>query len=328
MDTPLPTNDISINETASARRENGRKLSARRIAALILAALFVILAAAALISTTADSTVTVSEYRVDTKAPGMEKLRIVLISDLHRQRFDEHNEQIVERAAEQAPDLICVLGDMLERDHTEEEDEELRYLFERLMAIAPVYFAAGNHDYSCYYEYVERLEMENVEGHGRTQTLELLESTGAVFLENDYCDVEIKGQKLRIGGFYSFAVRMEFDTDRSWQKRQEFLADFCDTDSFKLMLSHRPDSYLKNTDEDMWDIDLIVSGHTHNGVIAMPFGLGAIWTSEGFFPKHARGKSIIGSRAAMVVTGGLDGHNGIPRVFNPPEITSVEITGN
>ena len=261
----------------------------------------------------------------ETRCEGIEKgFRIVLISDLHRKKFDETNQTLVNLAASREPDIICVDGDMLEKDHTAGEDEQLRYLLERLNAIAPVYFSAGNHDYTAYCVCAEKTESEYAGMRGRSDTLDLLESTGAVFLESAYADVEINGERVRIGGFYPFAFRSAYDTDESWEKRRAFLEDYCDTDRFKLMLSHRPDTFIYEDAGSAWEIDLVLSGHTHNGVVALPFGLGALWTSEGLFPEHDRGEFDLGSMR-MIITSGFAGNRGIPRVFNPPEIAVIDV---
>lgn len=259
---------------------------------------------------------------------GSEKIkssfRIALISDLHRESFGENNADLVALTAGQEPDIICVDGDMLEKSHTPEEDDALVSLIERLSAVAPIYMAAGNHDYIAYCVSPILLGPEYDGMAGRSELTERLEAAGAVFLESDYEEIEVNGNRLRIGGFYPFAFRSEYDSDGSWEVREEFLSEYCDTDSFKLMLSHRPDTFIYGDAGSAWDIDLVLSGHTHNGVIALPFGLGAIWTSEGWFPKYDRGEFELGSMT-MIISSGFSGNRGIPRVFNPPELVFVDV---
>lgn len=305
-----------------------RKLRAGHIVLICLAAFIFVYLCASLISTAWNNTITTAYYEVgsDRIRSG---LRIVLISDLHRKKFDETNQRLVDAIAEQEPDLICVDGDMLDGDCTDDEIEAFRFLLERLAAIAPVYFSAGNHEYTVYCDSAVMLGTEIVGMEGRSEALELFESTGAVFLESDYRDVTVNGELLRIGGFYPFAYRAVFDTDGSWEKRRAFLEDYCDTDAFRLMLSHRPNSYYaeKNyADGEVpsWDIDLVLSGHEHRGVICLPFGLGAVWTHEGLFPKHDYGRVKIGEMD-MIITSGFAGNRGIPRVFNPPEIAVIDL---
>ena len=311
-------------------RKNGNKAAGgarkRRVRLFVLlpliaaAAFFLIYA---LISMTWNDTITEAHYSIS--SPKLNSaVRVVLISDLHRKQFDETNQTLVDLIAEKEPDLICVDGDMLERDHTEEEDTKFVELVERLVGIAPVYVSAGNHDYMAYCTSARRLQKEFDGMLDRSELVDRLEAVGAVFVEEEYRDTVINDNNIRIGGFYEFAFLSKYDTEESWARRKPFLEEFCDTDSFKLMLSHRPDSFIYEDGGNAWDIDLVVSGHTHNGVIALPFGLGAIWTGEGLFPEHDRGLFDLG-KMKMVITSGFDGHGLVPRVFNPPEIAVIEL---
>ena len=323
----LERGTVGCNKTSDKRESRGntpKRFSLLKLTLLAVAVCVITLLAAALISTSENKRIGTAVYTVSSSKIETDGLRIVLISDLHRTRFDETNQQLVDVTAEQHPDLICVDGDMLERSCTEEEVEALSDLFSRLMAVAPVYFSAGNHDYKVYFNKTDIVGHEYVSGEGKSAVLQKLENTGAVFLENDYLDVEVCGQKLRLGGFYSKAYRTGEDTDESWSERETFLSKYCDTDSYKLMLSHRPQSFEPEKSGSDPDIDLILSGHTHSGVICLPFGLGAIWTEDGFFPKYDKGEFDIGT-AQLIITSGLAGYGWIPRVFNPPEIAVIEL---
>lgn len=249
--------------------------------------------------------------------------RVLLITDLHLREFGEGNSMLVARARDAAPDIICLGGDMIETYASYEQDEAFVSLVKRLVEIAPVYIGIGNHDALAFYSWCERTDMEMTSFGGVTNLTRAVEEAGAVVLEKGFEDIEINGEKVRLGGFYPFAFRDEGDTDESWESRRVFLEDYCDTELFKLMISHRAVSFYKEDAPENWDIDLVVSGHTHNGVVALP-GIGAIWENEGFFPKHSRGMFHEG-KLNIVVCAGLDGHGCIPRVFNPPEIVVIDV---
>ena len=300
-----------------------RKLRAGHIILAMLAAGLIALIAAALVSVARNGILTVKNYTVES-----EKLqsgfRIVLMSDLHRAVFGEDNGDLVSLVAAQEPDLIILDGDMIEGDHTEEEADALIYLLERLVEIAPVYYAQGNHDAHLYSESVEYNGEVYIRSYGRSAFLDRIESTGTVFLEYAYRDIEVNGDSIRIGGYYPYAWKTEAEPRKEWKKRSAFLEDFCSAESFKLMLSHRPDTFIYEDAGSAWDIDLVLSGHTHNGVIALPFGLGAVWCSEGLFPEHDSGEFDLGSMK-MIISAGLAGWRFLPRVFNPPEIDVIDL---
>ena len=306
-----------------ASKKKNKKRTALRILVICGALILLAIIASVVVSVLQNSSITVARYTVASDRVNS-GFRIVLLSDLHRKKFDDTNQTIVDLTAGQEPDLILLDGDMIDGDCTEVERDELISLVERLSAIAPVYYSMGNHDCRLYSESVEFAGHECVGIEGRSEFLERLEAAGAVFLESEYRDIEVNGDRVRLGGFYPFAFRYEYDTDEGWEKRREFLEEFCDTGDFRLMLSHRPDSFVYEGEVHELDIDLVLSGHTHNGVIATPFTHRAIWTSEGFFPPYAYGEHDLGGMK-LIVTSGFYGWRFIPRVFNPPEIAVIDI---
>ncbi len=68
--------------------------------------------------------------------------------------------------------------------------------------------------------------------------------------------------------------------------------DYENTDAFKIMLSHRPDSFVFGQAADTWKIDLVVSGHVHGGQVRIP-GKGSLTEEirDGFL--NIRMESII-----------------------------------
>lgn len=318
--TKKPDNAENKSGSKAAR---GLRTAAKVLLSL-LAAVILLAAFSIVYSMHQNKKITVNSITIPSEKTGGSSLRIVLIGDLHRTKFDASNAALTDLAAGLEPDLIIVAGDMIEEDYTEQEAEELADVFSRLAAAAPVYFAAGNHDLVPLAGNKEF--RSNAASTGEVMPLRAaLEKTGAVFLECDMRDIEINGIRLRIGGMYGYACRTRFDTDEDWLARSEFLGGFTDTDAFKLMISHKPESFTAKDAFGKYDIDLVLSGHTHNGVINLPFGLGPVLTSDsGFFPKYTRGLYELGD-TKLVITGGLAGYGRIPRIFNPPEITAIDV---
>ena len=250
-------------------------------------------------------------------------VRIALISDLHARVYGDDNEPLVDLVRSSSPDIICLGGDMFEGHLLNEQFEPLLSLVERLAEIAPVYYVPGNHDYLVYGDATVRGNREFTGYDSRSEEIAVLEASDAKFLESEYVDVEINGQNLRIGGYYPLAVQLEDETDAEFAARIAFLDEFAAYDGYKLLLSHRPDTFIYEDAADNWDIDLVLCGHTHGGVIRLPL-VGALWTSEGFFPKYDMGEFDLGTMK-MIITSGLNGYGRIPRIFNPPEIAVIDL---
>ena len=239
-------------------------------------------------------------------------VRIVLLSDLHGKSFGWDNSRLIAKIGEQAPDAIFLDGDMIDRSADQTDVQELLRLIERLHEIAPVYFAPGNHE----------LEYMQTDASLLTQVAE----AGAVVVNDSYVDVTIAGQPLRIGGtmghaFYFGRSEEEFSSSPEYR----FLKAFEDTDVPKICLAHMPDTFIFNGAYSMWNVDLVLSGHTHGGLIRLPFIGGLYAPMQGWFPEYDLGYFRLGEHMQMVISSGLSGHGVIPRINNPPEIVVIDL---
>ena len=119
------------------------------------------------------------------------KFRIIQITDLHNSKFGKFNESLIEKVAAEYPDLILLTGDLLNSD---EQDTSIALeLISELSKIAPTYASYGNH------------EKEYEKNYGTNLTT-AFEQAGAKVLEFSYEDIEVNGQKLRIGGLYGYCT--------------------------------------------------------------------------------------------------------------------------
>lgn len=239
-------------------------------------------------------------------------VRIVLLSDLHGKSFGRENSRLIAKIQEQTPDAIFLDGDMIDRSADSADVQELLRLIKRLHEIAPVYFAPGNHE-------LEYMQTD-------TSLLTQVTEAGAVIVNDSYVDVTIAGQPLRIGGtmghaFYFGRSEEEFSSSPEYQ----FLKAFEDTDVPKICLAHMPDTFIFNGAYNLWNVDLILSGHTHGGLIRLPFIGGLYAPMQGWFPEYDQGYFRLGEHMQMVITSGLVGHGMIPRINNPPEIVVIDL---
>ena len=280
-----------------------KRFKCRRIL-LVLVILFVTLGLDILWSMTALQTTT---YEF-TSSKISEPVHFAFLSDLHCRNFGKHNQELCKCIADQKPDFIALVGDIINRSSTKNEIDEVCSFIKDLTKIAPVYYSLGNH------------EEQYISTNG-DEVLQQIESTSAILLNDTYIDVDVHGQSLRLGGMIKLAyLAVEKEEDEA----NIFLDDFCNTDRLKIMLNHRPEGFYFGDACKVWSVDFILSGHTHSGLIRLPFVGGLYAPIQGAFPEVYYGEYKFENNL-MVITSGLAGHGIIPRINNMPEIVVIDL---
>ena len=187
-----------------------------------------------------------------------ESIRIVHLTDLHGKVFGADNDVLVQMVAMQGPDLILMTGDMI--DKSDENSGVVYNLIDCLAEVAPVYYGYGNHE--IFWMDTTGIDLESI-----------LADAGAVVLNCDFLDVFVKGQQLRIGGYYNYYRQPHMYPLTSEQKLAEndFADNFENTYSYKILLSHIPTAWLDWEYIDKYPVDLVLTGHYHGGQIRLPF---------------------------------------------------------
>ena len=155
---------------------------------------------------------------------------------------------------------------------------------------------------------------------------EQLENAGAVVLNRRIEDVEINGNRIRLGGLYEYGFESSLQSEKDNREAVSYLEKYVDTDRYLIMCAHRPESFYPWDYADTWGIDLVLSGHLHGGQVILP-GVGGLYSPlDGFFPKFDYGQYQLGD-SDMIITRGLSSDSKVlPRFNNPPEIAVVDVT--
>ncbi len=230
-----------------------------------------------------------------------EKIKIVLLSDLHSYSFGKDNSKLFKEIEEMEPDLIFTLGDLYSRNQTDKIPDTMNFL-NRLSEIAEVYTVTGDHDDDdCYKE-------------------ELRKNKNIKFLDYAYDDIEIKGNSIRIYGIDNVYFSSTFDLHN----------EFADLDKTKIniLLSHIPS--IEHYGD--FGFDFIFCGDTHGGAVRLPW-LGGLYFNGYILPKITYNGKITDKglynyeNISLFVTSGL-GNYPIPLRFNNrPEICLIKIKG-
>lgn len=254
--------------------------------------------------------VSVTEYVISSDKINND-VSIIMIADVH----DNHckvKSEVIKRIRELNPDIILCAGDII--DNQSQSDESTIDFLRSLTDISDVYFSLGNH------------ELEYFQSN---QLIDDIRSIGVTVLDKEYIDINVNGNQIRIGGMYDYAFSQDDGTiikeSMHDNAAYKFLSSMEDTSSFKLMVAHRPDSFIFG-EAYKWNLDLVVSGHYHGGQVILPF-IGGLYAPElGWFPKIDYGSYLLGDELKMIVTRGISSSGELlPRFNNPPEIVSITL---
>ncbi len=266
------------------------------------------------------------------KINGSVDITIGLLADTHNVEPGE----ILSSLYSHRPDIIAIAGDMLVGYRPQGDEpivrsqENVLPLVSGCTAIAPTYISLGNHEWM--------ISLEDVEA---------LEENGAVVLDNGYVVHTCRnGEQIIVAGLTSAIVTnfqefrrecYETGTDMSrypYRPRRTrstqlipdtaWISEFEKEQGYKVLLCHHPEYWsLREPQLCEKKIDLVLSGHAHDGQVRM-FGRGVYAPGQGWLPRYTSGlfKSECGS---MVISRGLANTAWLSRVFNETEIVYVEV---
>ena len=200
----------------------------------------------------------------------------------------------VERAAEtlagERPDVVCLLGDFIDRQALLARPINTVTLVSRLEALAAaprgVFAVLGNHDWYA----------------GAREIADALEDAGITVLEESAAPV---GDGLWVAGVGDFRIRGA-RVDRALMPVPDGAP--------VVLLSHDPDAFPYVPAS----VSLTLSGHTHGGQVAIP-GLRRPFVPSRYGERYVHGHIVERGRHLWVSSG--VGTSGLPlRVLRPPEV--------
>ena len=258
--------------------------------------------------------ITVSDYNIKSNKIN-NSVNLVTISDLHDNQLGENNEDLINEINSLSPDIILFVGDGVNSDS--KDSKVVTNLMKQLCKNNKVFYSLGNTDI----DYIEA---------GTSDLLKELEDIGVTVLDNEYKDINVNGNNIRIGGMYAYAFGLndnnDVDKDTMEDGVYDFLNGFQDTDNYKIMMAHRPDSFIFGNASEIWDVDLVVSGHNHGGQVVLPFFGGLYGGDQGWFPEYDKGLFDLNKIKILISSGLGSGKQKLPRFNNPPEVVNVKIS--
>ena len=249
--------------------------------------------------------IAVRKYVVESeKIPaGFDGCRIVHISDLHGRWFGAEQEKLLEAVRRQKPEVILMTGDWIDLDYQGEDERCCQVVVKGLLEIAPVYGIIGNHE---------------ARAKHRSYLIEELSRLGVRLLLDETIVLKRRCDSIHLVGFETpYHAPLKEDLSELKRLEEEYREALnprkAEGESvYRLVMAHRPELI------DMYqqlELDLVLSGHAHGGLMRLPFGYRLLAPGQSWFPKYTHGM-YQKEETRMIVSCGLGG----PRIFIQPEI--------
>lgn len=231
-------------------------------------------------------------------------LRAVVLTDLHGARFGKENEKLIAAVQEQSPDVIFLVGDLVD-ESTEDAQDYAAQLGAAFADLAPTYYVTGNHEWARGTDETEQLKTA-------------LTDSGVSVLSNEFCELSRGGDTVVLAG-------VDDPNGYADQKTPEALRSEVQSakgDCFSILLSHR-DS-VEYYDE--LGFSLTLCGHGHGGIFRIPLiDRGLLGTNHRFFPTYDGGLYELEGGKACFVSRGLGNIGASLRIFNRPQVAVITL---
>lgn len=182
--------------------------------------------------------VTTMDLAVDKKVEGLKTLKVVMVADIHVGHLIDKKvlSMYVDKIMEQKPDVILLVGDIIDYDLSPLVDQRMGEEFQRLKAPYGVYVTTGNHEY--------RL-------NSKEKIAWLTSETGMTMLRDTTINIADK-----------FYIVGREDDHAEHRKPLTELMQHVDKQLPVIVMNHEPKNLAEESDE---QADLAVYGHTHDG---------------------------------------------------------------
>lgn len=184
--------------------------------------------------------VTKLDITIDKKVENMDSLKVVMVSDIHLGYLIDRNvlKHYVDRINEEQPDMILMVGDIIDHQleplKTQKMEEELL----RLKAPLGVYATTGNHEYR-----------EDVDANVK-------------WLREKAKIKVLRDSSIKIADSF-YLIGREDDKDKTRESLTKIIEDDSVDKSHPIIVMNHEPHYLSQESEN--DIDIALYGHTHNG---------------------------------------------------------------
>ncbi len=231
----------------------------------------------------------------DSKLPAeFEGFRIVFLSDFHCKPFGNRQETLIKKITECNPDIIVITGDAI--DSTHNDLTQVSALLSGIKDLCPIYAISGNHEFDDWQLF--------------QQLKDTYRTYGVVFLDDSYVTISIGDASI---GLYGARYQGKYYTN-------EIKAHTATNTKFNILLAHDASEFQATS---LFGYNLILSGHTHGGIVRLPLIGGLINNNGSFFAEYDSGPYQLNG-STLISNRGL-GDSVLPRFYNRPEVVCITL---
>lgn len=232
--------------------------------------------------------------------------KVILVADLHygTTSFEQTLVSLQNKINTENADLILILGDVVDENSSYKDMETVFSCLGNLNSRYGSYFIYGNHDR-------QMLKKEAARDFSQEELDNTIRKNGITILKDDM--LTINNDILLVG-------REDYSMEEERLSISELMKDVS-TDNYILMMNHKPEEF---DESEEYGVDLLVSGHTHNG---------QVWPLNWFLAWFANNGLMYGMEESTeteftaIVTSGVGGWALPIRNSSPAEYVVIDIMG-
>lgn len=255
-------------------------------------------------------------------------IKLILLSDVHISNIFKVTKisEIINKIKQEKPDYICLPGDLIDCSNVLNNQtlKEITLNFIKELAnISPVIISLGNHDV-CYLNKVkDKKKNQNKWHYDKNESFfkELNKIKNVHLLDDEtYTDHNISFTGISL----SYKYYKESNEDKNI-----FITDIknkilkINKNKYNILLCHSPVNVLEDASF-LKDMDLILSGHMHNGMVhpliekVWKGNKGIITPTKELYPKASLTRGIVKKdQRVLIISGGITKLSySSPRLFN------------
>ena len=241
------------------------------------------------------------QYNLETTKNIKDK-KIITISDLHFNpnitKYDLDN--LILKINDKLPEYIFILGDITTFNNL----ENILYFLKILGTISKTYLVLGNKDFS----YNPKIKYQVV---NKEKLIDFYRNLNVKLIYNYL----VSDDDINIIGFNKNPLNYPYELKDILKLKEEMevlflkIKNLLENDKYTIFLTHSHIDLLKLEMEFLDNLDLILAGHTHNGLVpnclegVFPKNLG-IFTCNKYFQNDIRGM-ITNCNQTLIVNGGI-----------------------